>query len=498
MRLLRTECQPAPPSISLPLVRYPLYKYVLALADYLVLVGVFLVALKTRHGALDVFTTSGGIVDPTYLAFVVYAILVLFLFKQNNLYKTHIFLSVGPQIRALGKCIVISLIGLATLSYFTKSTAITESRFVLLYFGIGSWVLLSVVRVVVIRSAFIFLSDRGLYRRTTVIIGAGKRGKFVAAQLGVAKAFAVKVIGFIDDGFEEGTIVFQGLKVLGRVDDLPRLVEEHNLREVTICVGDVSRESLLDIVDQCRKLDVQTKIHSDLLAIVGQYVDLERYSDLPFIDATEKVPGRFHSIYGRVFDVIAVSVGIVLLAPVYVILAIAIKLTSPGPAIYRQERIGKNGRSFGLYKFRTMYNGSDQDRWREEAARQAIRKGARMAEGSTKVVNKSNITPVGGWLRRKSLDELPQLFNVIKGDMTLVGPRPCLPYEWEIYDKWHKRRLSVKPGCTGLWQVSGRSEVGFDDMVILDIYYIHNRSPLLDLRLVARTIPTMVFGRGAG
>ncbi len=119
-------------------------------------------------------------------------------------------------------------------------------------------------------------------------------------------------------------------------------------------------------------------------------------------------------------------------------------------------------------------------------------------KGTTKIVNKANVTSVGKWLRRTSLDELPQFFNVLKGDMSLVGPRPCLPYEWENYEEWHKKRLSVAPGCTGVWQVSGRSEVGFRDMVILDLYYIQNASLHMDLKLILKTIPVMLFGKGGG
>jgi lipopolysaccharide/colanic/teichoic acid biosynthesis glycosyltransferase len=126
----------------------------------------------------------------------------------------------------------------------------------------------------------------------------------------------------------------------------------------------------------------------------------------------------------------------------------------------------------------------------------ALIRNKKPSEGSTKIVNESRVTSVGRFLRKTSLDELPQLFNVLKGDMSLVGPRPCLPYEWDHYEEWHKRRLSVIPGCTGVWQVSGRSAVGFDDMVILDLYYIQNTSLFLDLQLIFKTIPVMVFGRG--
>ena len=143
-----------------------------------------------------------------------------------------------------------------------------------------------------------------------------------------------------------------------------------------------------------------------------------------------------------------------------------------------------------------MYIGSDQDEGRIQKAQDFIKKGRASGNHSTKVVNEEMITPIGRFLRKTSIDELPQFLNVLKGEMSLVGPRPCLPYEYDAYDEWHKRRLSILPGCTGLWQVSSRSEVGFDDMVLLDLYDIDNYSPWLDLQLILKTIPVMLSGRG--
>jgi lipopolysaccharide/colanic/teichoic acid biosynthesis glycosyltransferase len=180
-----------------------------------------------------------------------------------------------------------------------------------------------------------------------------------------------------------------------------------------------------------------------------------------------------------------------------VIIGIIIKLTSKGPIFYSHTRIGKDGKPFNFYKFRSMKVGSDQDKDRINSVTQFIKGNPQNGNGNTKIVNEKMITPIGRFLRKTSLDELPQLFNVLIGDMSLVGPRPCLPYEYAAYDEWHKRRLSVLPGCTGLWQVSGRSETDFDEMVVLDLYYIGNISPILDIQLILKTIPVMVFGRGA-
>lgn len=160
-------------------------------------------------------------------------------------------------------------------------------------------------------------------------------------------------------------------------------------------------------------------------------------------------------------------------------------------------RIGKDGKPFKFYKFRSMKINSDSDKERESFMIDFIKNNYAANLNSTKIINENNITSVGKFIRKTSLDELPQLINVLKGDMSLVGPRPCLKYEYDSYDDWHKRRHTVMPGCTGVWQVSGRSTVSFRDSVVLDLYYINNMTPWLDLQLIFKTFPVMIFGRGA-
>jgi lipopolysaccharide/colanic/teichoic acid biosynthesis glycosyltransferase len=171
-----------------------------------------------------------------------------------------------------------------------------------------------------------------------------------------------------------------------------------------------------------------------------------------------------------------------------------IKITSQGPVLFNQTRIGKFGKPFQFYKFRSMRVSDGEDEERKKKMIEFIKETDSL-QGS-KVINDSRLTWIGKIIRKTSLDELPQLFNVIKGDMSLVGPRPCLPYEFEHYDEWQKRRLNVIPGCTGVWQVWGRSSVSFKDSVVLDLYYINNMSPWLDMQLIIQTIPAMFFLRG--
>ena len=201
----------------------------------------------------------------------------------------------------------------------------------------------------------------------------------------------------------------------------------------------------------------------------------------------------------RTLDYLLAGAFVVLTAPLFALIALAIKVTSSGPVFFVQHRIGQDGRLFPFFKFRTMRHNSDDSAHREFSRDFITGSNGNTSNGAKvyKLTRDPRVTWVGQFLRRTSLDELPQLFNVLRGEMSLVGPRPPLPYELEHYQDWHKRRLSICPGITGLWQVSGRSSVPFDEMVLLDVYYIEHRSTLMDLRIMAKTLPVMFNGSGA-
>ena len=204
----------------------------------------------------------------------------------------------------------------------------------------------------------------------------------------------------------------------------------------------------------------------------------------------------------RIIDIIGGIVGLLLFSPFFLIIPILIKLTSPGPVFFRQERLGLYGKKFTFLKFRTMKVNNDpcvhQEYVKKLIAGEAESGGAGKAcqKPVYKIMNDTRVTSVGRFLRKTSLDELPQFINVLRGEMSLVGPRPPLSYELAHYKEWHRGRLAVKPGLTGLWQVSGRSTVPFDEMVMLDLYYIENWSLALDLKIILRTVPVMLFGLG--
>jgi lipopolysaccharide/colanic/teichoic acid biosynthesis glycosyltransferase len=207
---------------------------------------------------------------------------------------------------------------------------------------------------------------------------------------------------------------------------------------------------------------------------------------------------RIPRLSKRTFDIVASSVALITLFPVLALIAVLIRLDSPGPAIFRQRRVGRNGKLFTCFKFRTMVHGADETIHREAIKR--LWAGERLSDSSDSAYKMSGdprVTRAGRWLRKKSLDELPQLVNVLMGEMSIVGPRPIIPYEFELLQEWHLERHTVLPGITGLWQVRGRSRVGMEEMLALDVEYARTWSFLGDLQLIMLTIPAILTGRGA-
>ena len=238
------------------------------------------------------------------------------------------------------------------------------------------------------------------------------------------------------------------------------------------------------------------RITSELFDVVAEKVSTEKYADIPVIDVTSHYNNTITLTLKRIFDIILSLLALVVFSPVMLLITIAVKFSSPGPVLFKQARIGKNGKEFPFYKFRSMtvlQGEEDEDRRKQMLDFMKNEN----SDAGQKIINESRITWIGKIIRKTSLDELPQLLNVLKGDMSLVGPRPCLPYEYENYDEWQKRRVQVIPGCTGVWQVWGRSSVSFKESVVLDLYYINNMSPWFDFQIMLQTLPVILTGRGA-
>jgi undecaprenyl-phosphate galactose phosphotransferase len=352
------------------------------------------------------------------------------------------------------------------------------------------------IRVLIVRIIYTKFLNKNLFVRRIIICGAGKAGKLMAQKLLFEDSYGIEVIGFLDDSVIIGEEVFQNLKVLGSAKDLSKAVKEYTIDEVIIAIDKISYERLYEISDICLKEKVNVKVSSELFDVIPQKFFIEEYSSIPVIDISTKIDIKIFYIFKKITDIILTIIGLLILLPFLILISVLIKIESKGPILFAQKRVGKNGKIFKFYKFRSMTISEKDDIERENMMIDFIKNNKKQFVDSAKIINEKRLTKIGKFLRKYSLDELPQLFNVIKGEMSLVGPRPCLPYEYENFDEWHKRRNSVLPGCTGVWQVAGRGEVSFDDSVVLDLYYINNVSPWLDIQLMIKTIPVMISAKG--
>jgi exopolysaccharide biosynthesis polyprenyl glycosylphosphotransferase len=341
----------------------------------------------------------------------------------------------------------------------------------------------------VLRLAARRVRKRGYNYRSLLIVGINPRAEEVARIIDEHPHWGLQLIGFVAPNGEHEE-EFAGLPVLGRADDLPRILQEEVVDEVIFVLSRRQLDEFEDSFLLCSELGVRARVALYFPHMKARVV-LEELEGIPLLTFTNTPGAPFPMFLKRVQDITASALGMVLLAPLVPLIAIAVKLSSRGPVLYSQERCGLNGRRFTLHKFRTMYEGAD-NRLGEVAHLNEV-------EGPAfKARHDPRTTPVGRILRRLSLDELPQLVNVIKGDMSLVGPRPPLPEEVERYERWQRRRLSMKPGLTGLWQVSGRA--GLDDFnrwIALDLAYIDRWSLWLDLKILLKTFPAVLSTRGA-
>jgi exopolysaccharide biosynthesis polyprenyl glycosylphosphotransferase len=363
------------------------------------------------------------------------------------------------------------------------------SRLIFFYAGVLITILLSASRLVkrMVRNR---LRQKGLGVDRLLIVGAGEVGRTVMRHVVAQPSLGYHVIGFVDDDPDKGATDIGRFQAMGSTANLPRLVKELAIDEVIITLPWMYHRKIVSIIAQCEREQVRVRIVPDMFQMTLSHLDVEDLSGIPMIGVRDISISSGRMLFKRTVDVAISLLGLILLFPFFLLLALIIRLDSPGPVLFTQIRVGKGERLFACYKFRSMYHGADEEK--EKLMDRNEAKGVFF-----KIRDDPRITKAGRFLRRLSLDELPQLFNVLMGHMSVVGPRPAPPSEVQRYQPWHKRRLEVAPGITGLWQVSGRSELSFDEMVLLDLYYIENWSPLLDLQILLRTAPKVILGHGA-
>jgi exopolysaccharide biosynthesis polyprenyl glycosylphosphotransferase len=325
------------------------------------------------------------------------------------------------------------------------------------------------------------------YRQNTIIVGAGHVGQLMARKVLHHPEYGLNLVGFVDAHPLHRPAHLDHLPVRGELEDLPRLVAESDVDRVIFAFSGNPHNELLPLIRALREAGVQVDLVPRLFEVIGPKVDIHSVEGVSVIGLPPLRPSRSARAIKRSIDLVGATLLLIASAPVFAIVALLIKLDSRGPAFFRQVRLGENMREFRVIKFRTMRAETSEEEHRRYIATITRLETAPSDEGLFKLKQQDAVTRVGGWLRRTSLDELPQVLNVLRGDMSLVGPRPCLRYELEHFAPHHFERFLVPAGLTGLWQVSARARSTFVEALDLDVLYAQSHSLGLDLGLMLRT-----------
>ena len=450
--------------------------------DAVMIFGSFLLAYYTRvdSGALpvsfalpfaDFITVALGV---TAIWIGVFALLGLYSLRATRRGLTEfsrIFAGVG-----IGTLVAVALIFFLRIDFF--------SRLVVVFAFLAALVLVTTARAIV-RWLQRFLFRYGIGVRRTVIIGTGRSATLLAAEL---ETRGYQIIGHLRTS-GRGKVPTNG-KVIGSLTDLSAVLQRHQPDELICADASLPDKSVSRIIAEAEEAHVDLRLTTNVAELASSNLEVSAVAGIPLVTIQRTPLEGWGRVIKRATDITGALVALPLIALTYPFIALAVKGSSKGPVIFKQTRVGRAGRQFTSYKFRSMVAGAEQ-------LRQALESQNEASGPVFKMKYDPRITRFGRFMRKTSLDELPQFWNVLKGDMSLVGPRPPLPAEVAQYDRAAKRRLTVKPGITGPWQVSGRSTVSFDEWVRLDVYYIQNWSFLLDVTILLKTILVVLSRRGA-
>jgi exopolysaccharide biosynthesis polyprenyl glycosylphosphotransferase len=342
-----------------------------------------------------------------------------------------------------------------------------------------------------LRRVVILLREKGLLISRAIIVGANEESRLLAEQLIDWKYSGLFIVGFIDDQLPARTIHYKNLSILGGLEDIDVIVQNYCVQDIILSSSALTRAEVLNLFNKYGVSErVKLRLSSGLYEIITTGLQVQEFACVPLIAVNKvRLTGADRAVKAAM-DYLFTAVSLVIFIPICIIIAILIKLDSKGPVFYRRRVMGVNGRQFDAFKFRTMFvNGQEILDAHPELK-------AELAK-NYKLKDDPRVTKVGRWLRKTSLDELPQIFNILFNQMSLVGPRMISPEELGEFKQWGMNLLTIKPGMTGLWQVSGRSDVSYEERVRLDMYYIRNWSIWIDLQVLFRTIPTVLSRRGA-
>ncbi len=466
------------------------WKYLLVLSDALLIIVAFTIAYFVRYELqwFRLVDPSNAVKFSQYTPFMVaYLAILLLVFYLSDVYPYMRGRNWVEEVYVIGTATMAGTVVLIVANLFVSQVLL--SRLIFLYAALFVTLLLAISRLL-IQIGRAHLRQYGVGVDRVVLVGAGDVGRMVMRTVVARPDYGYQLVGFLDDNPAKGTTDVGPFKALGSIDNFEPVLAEVELDAVIICLPWQSHRTIQRLLRLCEQRGVQAQVVPDLFQLTKNQMEVHDLNGIPLISTRDVSIQGWNRFVKRSSDLILGGLASLILLPLGLLIALAIRLDSKGPILYVQTRVGRNGEPFRCYKFRSMVVGAEDMRVELDEENEAT-------GPLFKVRNDPRRTRVGGFLRRYSLDEIPQFYNVLWGDMSLVGPRPNLPEEVEQYLNWHKRRLMASPGITGLWQVSGRSDLTFDEMVLLDIYYVENWSLGMDLGILLRSIPAVIRARGA-
>lgn len=464
---------------------------ILIISDFLMIGAAFRLAYYIRFEiGFELFQESALPSLPYYQLLAAFLIgLWILIYTFSGLYnRNHLLIGTEEYSRIFSATstsfLIIIILGfLQPELIIARGWLIMAWAFTFLFTSLGRFLLRRIVR---------GLRNYGYYLSPALIIGANQEGRWLAGQLLNWRVSGLHVIGFIDKKEPPKSILFNNLRCLGDVDQLDHIIKKYNVEEVILASSAYSsRDALLDIFKKYgTRDDIKVRMSSGLYEIVTTGLTVSEIAYVPLVNVNKVRLTGLDSVIKLIMDYAITIPGLILISPFLLLFAMLIKLDSPGSIIHRRRVMGVNGKIFNAYKFRTMLINGDElldtkPELKEELAR------------THKLKNDPRVTRIGHFLRKYSIDEFPQLINVLKREMSLVGPRMISPEEIPQYKQFELNLLTVRPGITGLWQVSGRSDIEYDERVQLDMYYVRNWTIWLDIQLLLQTIPAVLKGRGA-
>ncbi len=467
----------------------------LFLLDALMLNVAFIVAYYLRYQVLRDVTFTTAVVDIPLGNFRLLEVLVtvgaLGAFALRGLYRLRTTSSWFRQFWIVTSATTTAFAAFSAFDYVVRKTDLgldNASRALVIFTWVAVIVAVGFARLCV-AGMLGTLFRRGHFLTNLLVVGSGRLGKLMMQQIAASPQLGYRVIGFIHD-LDGPPADFGRFKALGTMRDLDAVIRGYRISDVIIALPSHQHQQILRTVRLCERAGADFRLVPDLYELSLSRIGVDAIEGIPLIGLRRSLTNTWQYRVKRLMDIAIAGTLLLVGSPVWLLLALAIKLDSPGPIFYRTMRLGYRGAPFRMFKFRSMHINAD-------AMLAHVRTPEGDERGKFKLRRDPRRTRVGRFIRATSLDEIPQLINVLRGDMSIVGPRPPEPSEVERYEDWEKARLEMPAGITGLWQVRGRSDLDFNEMVLMDLYYIENWNLRLDLQILLKTIPAVILRRGA-